>query len=167
MNDRIVLLKPRPDMLVVRHSVASAGLYLVFHLAFIALWYWLLLERADDLLRGALSENLMIWIFLAAPLLSVPTIVQLVRTCVKGRVYEFDGMGRTVTRNGKDVTRFYKIKKVQLRTIYDPESADEYRLSLVLDDGSKVALAHTTDEEKVAQAADDIADLLNVEVVKK
>lgn len=130
-------------------------------MAFFALWYGMLFGWAGD---RDLSNNWMIWIFLAAPLLTVPTIVRLVRTCLMGRVSEFDGMARTVRRNGKDVDN---IQKVQLRTIRDSESAAEYRLSLVLDDGSKVALAHTTDEEKVAQAADDIADLLDVEVVKK
>jgi hypothetical protein len=65
------------------------------------------------------------------------------------------------------VTRFDIVQRVQLRTIRDPESADEYRLSLVLADNSKIPLAQTRDEDRASQAADDIADVLKVEVARK
>lgn len=165
MNDRIVLLRPNPNVLVVRHSVVGAVLAVVYHLGFFALWYSFLLYAGS--LRDQLSENWMLWIFVLAPLLSLPTLFQLLRTCLMGRVYEFDTMTRTVRRNGNDMARFDNIQRVQLRTIHDSDSADEYRLSLVLNDGSKIPLAHTQNEERVAQAADDIADLLKVDVVRK
>jgi len=51
--------------------------------------------------------------------------------------------------------------------IHDSESANEFRLSLVLKDQQKLFLGQTSDSNTIIEAAEEIADLIDVSIHKK
>ena len=84
-----------------------------------------------------------------------------------GLTFTIDRATGSITRNDRQLGSFGDIETVQLRTIHDSESADEYRLSLVTKDQQKLFLGQTSDRDTIMAAADEIADLIDVPIHKK
>ncbi len=163
--DRIVLRRPRPNVLQLRRLDRRKARDAVFFALFLAVWCVAPFLRGS--VRGALTGAWQTWAYVAVTLVLVLRLIWFVRTDLVGRAYEFDGVSRTVRKAGRDVARFGGIRRVQLRTIHVPAGANEHRLSLVLGDGFKLSLAHTQEEARAEQAAREIAGFVGVGIVRK
>lgn len=170
MYEQIALLKPGPHALLVRLGAEKSSIFLHLVapvLAFLAFWYTFVLSWQASLPGNAATMDWLTWTLVLAPLLAIPLAIHHFRQHGRGESYEIDGTTRTVKRNGRDLTRSGRIRGVELRRIFYPAEGDEYRLTLLLDDGSKIVLWHTRDRERVVQVTDEIAGFLGVEAVWK
>lgn len=69
----------------------------------------------------------------------------------------FSRTRRTVTRNGRPVTRFEKIECLQLRERRDPDGRFLYEVCLLHDDGSEKLLSESYEERSAMNLANEIA----------
>lgn len=69
----------------------------------------------------------------------------------------FSRTRRTVSRNGRPVTRFEKIECLQLRERRDPDGRFLYEVCLIHDDGSEKLLSQSYDERAAMNLANEVA----------
>jgi len=160
-----VVDRSNPKRLVLRRAVLGEAVGLVFGLVFLPFWCWLVFFDGAD--GPARPTSWVFWLFLVIALgLAGETLKDLVAFFPR-RTFVFDGTTRSVMRDGKQIARFGDVARVQLRVIEDGAARTEYRLSLALKDGSKVAIAQTTAQARAREAAQETANLLGVELVDK
>lgn len=157
MYEQIEILKPRPRVLQIRLVGRKPSLLVL--LGFLALWYLFFLSSTP-------GNDLASWTFGIAPLLAIPAFLHLDRAYRRGHVIEIDAVAQSVKENGTEVAEIGRIQSIFLRKIHS-KAGNAYRLSLVLDDESRIVVAHTTDQPRIEKVAEDIVTLLGLEVVRK
>lgn len=156
--------KPAAGVLRLTTSRLAVGLQFGFTTVFLIAWYSFLFVRKsgpDD------SSSLFMLLFWVAPLFGLPELLRQIRTLISGETFTLDRKTGLIERNGVRVARFPDVERVQIRTITGPESGSEYRLSIALKNGEKIRIAHSSNEEDMTAIAEELADLLNVEVGRK
>ncbi len=102
-----------------------------------------------------------------APLLALPAIIRSFDLLMTAETIEFRADTAEITKNGRRLVRFADVDRVQVREIEDSEERDRYRLSIALKNGDKMRICQSGNRDWIFEAADDIADLVGVEVVQK
>lgn len=79
-----------------------------------------------------------------------------------------DGSKRLVYKDGKALTAFAAVDKVRIRRVFDDEASDDYMLYLDRRDGRSEFIWRSSEgsQDVLYQVADEIADLLDVPVVR-
>lgn len=145
----------------------------LFVLGFAAVCYYAILKQylpeytVYESVVLAVEKDKLILIFLGAGLLMFGQIYTSFRNAIYGEKYEFLSLRSKVFRNGKFYLNFDTIKNIQIREFHDSDGDNTYRLSLVLNDGSKKFLESSTSEHDIQSIAGDIADLLGVHLINK
>jgi len=164
--------RPSSQILVISESRLHAIGFLALYLGFFAFWYYLTLDLGKiptgvhlfDHVLDRLSAQPMLWLFVLAPVLSVPYIFKCLRIAVVGEELTFNGVTRTVLKNHKRLAGFNEISYLQIRTIQGKSA--EHRLTAVLQMGDKIEI-RTSNSSDIIALADDVADILGVRVVRK
>ena len=158
--------RPRPGILQLTKSRVRAGLQVGFYALFFAAWYsFLFAFPADDVTGGAPTYFMLL--FWLAPLFGLPEIVRQVRVFASGESFTLTRDTGLIERNDTRIAHFSDVERVQIRTIHDSEGSDEHRLSIVLKSEEKLRIDQSTDSQEIAAAAEDLADMLGVEVTRK
>lgn len=160
----IKVLHPRPGQLLLVHSRAAAGGQLAFMALFFVAWYSLILGFGEP---GGASSGPFMLLFWIAPLFSVPEFIRLIRIVKVGERFTFTRESGTIARNGAPWARFSDVARIQIRRISGSESADEYRLSIVLKSDEKLRIDQASNENKIKDIAEEIADVTGVEITRK
>ncbi len=82
-----------------------------------------------------------------------------------GEQLYFDGVMRTILKNQKPLAKFDEVGHLQVRTISG--EGEEHRLTAVLGSGKKIGIHTSGDSDEIITLADDVADIMKVEVVRK
>ncbi len=172
MTDRIGLRREREGTVVLSLSRLSAGVSLLVHLGSAVVVAWALVDLTVRQSRPEIATWLLAALALLVflPGLVIKTWRDLV-VWYGGRIFSFDSATGVVLQNGRALVRFDEVEAVQLRRIALTVSGDsdtcEFRLSLVTRDGRKVYLAQSADEPDLADAAEEVAKLIGVDVRRK
>lgn len=107
--------------------------------------------------------------FWIGPLISVPEIFRQLSVVMSGETFVLSRDMGTIERNGTRVAQFNDVARVQIRSIGSGGwgEGDSYRLSRVLNSDEKLRLDQSSDENEITDVADDVADILGVEVTRK
>ena len=156
--------RPRPGILQLRKSRAKAALHIAFFTLFCGVWYSSLLALTDAPVDAPTHFMLLFWL---APLFALPDVLRELRVLAPGETFTLNRDTGIIERNGVRLAHFSDVERVQIRTIHDSEGNDEYRLSVVLRTEDKIRIDQSRDAQDIAAAAEDIADMLGVEVSRK
>lgn len=156
--------RPGPGILVLEKSLARAAFQVGFFALFFVAWYSFLFAGRGT---SGNSPTLFMFLFWLAPLFAVPEIVRQVRVLASGETFTFNRTTGLIERNGTLVARFSDVERVQIRTIAQSEGSDQHRLSIVLKNEEKLRIDQSSDAEEITATAEDIADILGVEVGRK
>ena len=164
------IIKPEPQILVLRHSIARGVLWLGGTIGFLAVCLYLFLDKPGSLASavevgtGKLQNGISSWIVLFSLIAIVgASSLQLTRVFMKANRVEFNGMSRSIKYGGEDIS-FDNVANLQLRKILGGEMPDEHLISLVLHDERKLGLVSHLDRDRILSAAADIADLVRTEI---
>ena len=155
------ILRPRPYLLIIKKSKSASTLFLLFIGLFWLTWYGVLIGG------GAPVTDFKLWLFYLAPLMSLPQILHSIKIITSGEFFAFDSDRKIIEKDGKRLAHFDDVERLQIRTFEDSEGSDEHRLSIVCNDNKKIRIEQTSDFQLICDAADDIADVLNVKVIRK
>jgi hypothetical protein len=72
-----------------------------------------------------------------------------------------------IEHNGVRLGDFSEVTRIQVRTIRDHEGSASYRLSLILASENKIRIAHSFQLGDILDVAEDLADVLGVEITRK
>ena len=106
-------------------------------------------------------------IFIIAPVFTIPRLLKTAKVVLLGENFEFDSTARRIYKDGNYTAQFDEVDFVQIRTLKDNESSDQYKLSLVLKSGNKIRIEQFKDYSEACDIADDLADILQLEIIKK
>jgi len=90
-----------------------------------------------------------------------------VRVLASGETFTLTRDTGLIERNDVRIAHFSDVERVQIRTIHDSEGSDEHRLSIVLKSEEKLRIDQSTNAQDIAAVAEDLADMLGVEVTRK
>jgi hypothetical protein len=189
MKDQLIIDNPDPYSLTVKKTRAGGLRNVVGTLALLMAWYGFLfgpplleMWRAGDfgqLLSGLSSleswstvgqtitrENPWLWLFIIAPLFALPQLLRATKITLFGEVFHFSGITQSISRDGKQQALFADSRKVEIRTVVDSDGPDDYRVSVLLDDGASLFVTESDNYDQMANLAGDIARVLNTEVIK-
>jgi hypothetical protein len=115
------------------------------------------------------EEHSVLWKYciLGFPILLIPNIVRCIDIYINGEIYFFDGALKEIRKNKKIIAVFSDIDYIQIRTLYDSDSANEYRVSMVFKSGNKIKIEQSHNRENITNVAEDIADILGVKIINK
>ena len=164
------VVRSEPEKLILRHSRIRGVLGGAFVILFVCVWYWLALDKpgtvesaiqvATERIHGGVAS----WLFLLIPFLVLgSSLGYLSRIVLLANRIELDAQSKTI-RYGRKKIPFRDVATVQLRRIYASRLPDEHLVSLVLKDKSKLRVVSHANRDRVVAAADDIAELLDVQV---
>ena len=186
MKDRLKIECPDPLSLTIKKTRVG-GLYnVVGTLAFLSAWYgflfglpllelWRLgqlsgvlfsLEGWSALGRTITLENPCLWIFIIAPLFATPQLLRALKIGLFGEVFHFNGLAKSISKDGKERALFADSRSLEIRTVADSDGPDDYRVSVVLNNGSSLFVTESDDYEHMAILAGDIARVLHTGVVR-
>jgi hypothetical protein len=185
MHDLLIIEHPDPHSLILKKTRAGGLRNLIGTVIFFVFWYgilfawlWPELWRRGGLvnfifsirdwvwlLQTITSKQPMLGLFILVPLLALPKVFKAIKISLFGEVFLFDAFAKTVSRDGKQKAMFGDIRGVELRYFSDEDSND-YRVSVLLNSGSSLYITESNNHEQMANAAADIASVLNTEVVK-
>ena len=155
---------PRPGTLRITKSRTQAALQLAFMVLFFVAWYSCLFAFSRTPGDAPVLFMLLFWL---APLFSLPETIRQARVLTSGETFVLTGDAGTIERNGTRVARFGDVARIQIRTFRDADGADEHRLSIVLRNDEKLRIHQSSDAAEIADAAEELADILAVEVTRK
>lgn len=155
------LYHKNPNILILRKSKLKVGIELSFTILFFVVWYGLLFRSEPA------NDTAFIWLFYLAPLMALKQIIDSIKLILSGEEYEFDKECKEIRLNYKRILSFDDVGRIQIRKIYDSDGPDSYNLSVVKKDEKKIRLNQTQDEEQAVNWADDIADIIGVNVTWK
>lgn len=156
--------RPRPGTLQLKKSRANAALHVAFLTLFFGTWYSLLLAGNDTFEETSTFFTLLFWL---VPLFALPDVLRQLRVLTSGETFTLNRDTSLIERNGVRLAHFSDVERVQIRTIYDSEGSNEYRLSIVLKTEDKIRIDQSTNAQEIGAAAEDIADMLGVDVTRK
>ena len=154
---------PSPGMLEITQSRAASAFGLLFMLLFFAAWYSFMIDQAG---RSGVPSFLMLLLW-SAPLFALPELIRQARVVAGGEKFTLNRATRVIERNGVRLADFSEIIRIQVRTIRDSESRALYRLSLILASENKIRIAHSFRLDEILDVAEDLADVLGVEITRK
>lgn len=141
-----------------------------FLIVFFGFWYWTLFQGLTaggaSLIDGLKEEPTLILFLLALLLLLEGRLRMLRKPRVHRPTVEIDGTTHRLLIDDKPPSDQPYVVSVQARS-FPLGEATEYRMSVLLGDGTKVRLAQGTDAEAVFDLAERVADHVGVEIVKK
>lgn len=112
------------DEITIRRTDRNGYIPLLFMLVFFTVWYWGILQSAEETenltiperFHNLLSEEPFLWIFVLAPLLIVvPAIIRLFRQSVLGETIHIDGSRGLVKRNNKIIANIDDYQYIDFR----------------------------------------------------
>jgi len=162
MNERLVVIRPSPNVMEIRHSVPRELLTAIIALI-------ILLPGPVSVCSAVKSGRP--WTrepWALALIVSALACYVLVRTIrlLRGKLsYVLDLDARVMRRKGSDDMPIDRIRNIEIETRYDSDYSDDYILKFALQDGSKIELAVTHQFEKLSVAAHEIARFLKLEVL--
>jgi len=155
---------PGPGTLQLSKSRATAAMMVGFMVLFFAGWYSFQIAFDRDSAGRFSLFRLLFWV---APLFALPEVFRQLRVLTSGETFTLSRATGTIERNGSQRARFSEVERVQIRTISSGDSSDEHRLSIVLKNGDKIRIDQSHNSKDIADAAEDIADMLGVEITRK
>ena len=177
MRDTLKVEHPDPHSLVLKKTRAGGLLNLSTTLIFYVVWYGFLIapfwpggnlfnfEAWLTRLQAITRQLPFLWLFLLAPLLGLPQLFKAAKISLLGEVFIFDGFTRAILKDGKQTALFADIRGVEIRT-FSHEGSNDYRVSVLLHSGSALYVTASSDYERMANTAADIARVLHTAVVK-
>jgi hypothetical protein len=189
MKDSLRIEHPDPQSLIIKKTRAGGLRNVLGTLALLMVWYGFLfgallyetwrtgqtgqllsvltsLEGLSTIGQVITRDNPCLWIFIIAPLFAVPQLVRAVKIGLFGEVFHFDGIAKNISRDGKQHSRLADSRIVEIRTVVDSDGPDDYRVSVLLQDGSSLFVTESDDYEQMANLAGDIARVLDTGVIK-
>jgi hypothetical protein len=163
-RNRMKIVRPRPGTLKITKSRIRAASQLVFTVLFISAWYSFLFALNSSPDDAPALFKLLFWL---APLFSVPEMVRQTQVLTSGETFVLTRDTGTIERNGMCMALFSDVARIQIRTFRDPEGGSDYRLSIVLKNDEKLRIHQSSDANEVSDLAEDLADLLTVEITRK
>ena len=170
--------KSNPRELIVVNRTWFSVLLTIGELGAIAWWYYIVfgltaiptdLGAFVKLIQWKVSNDPFQWLFVLAPLLIIPHTYFGLKNIVRGTTFTFDGHQGLLFKNGNLLVPLAEIQEVQLRPIFMGGSRHgnyPYRLTVVPANGKKIKIIHMGWEGNIAELANDIAKMANVEVKK-
>ena len=145
------IYRPSPQILIVTQSRLSKIGLLSFIFIFFGFWYYNILglvsipenSQLFNYILDRLSANTSLWLFVLAPLLSLPNIYKTIKVVAVGNQLTFDGIMNVISKNQKPLAKFDEVEHLQIRTISGKR--DEHRLAAVLRSGKKIEI-HTNSD---------------------
>ncbi|MGX5172552.1 hypothetical protein ACUR5C_00830 [Aliikangiella sp. IMCC44653] len=140
---------------------------------FLVAWYYLLLKdfmpqyNLFEAIQNLVASNKVMILFLGAGLLVARECFIGWRNVYQGEVFEFNRHKNKALRNGKQYFRISDVNFIQLRRIYDSDGADIFRVSVILNNGDKKMIESSTSQTKVTSIVANLADVLDVSIVRK
>ncbi|MDH3690001.1 MAG: hypothetical protein OEU36_11045 [Gammaproteobacteria bacterium] len=172
LGQDVKVTRPRRQVLVVSKARLSALVRLVVWMAIVAVFYYTLLglgDATDDAApvgdaKAWLLEDGTRWLLLLFPIFIVPYLIEGIKALTVQDELTFDGLSQTVRKNDREVATFNQIEHLKLSTING--RCEELALTAVLIDGNSVQIHTSGTLLKMVALANDIADILQVEVVR-
>jgi hypothetical protein len=72
-----------------------------------------------------------------------------------------------ITQSRKRAARFGDVARIQIRTIRHANGDSEQRLPIVLKSDEKLRIDQSSNTQEIADIADDLAEVLGVEITRK
>jgi hypothetical protein len=171
--DSLKIAKSSSTRLVLDRSRLGSWIMGSFTVGFTLVWYYIILK--DYLPEHSVLESIRLKVeadktsllFLFAGVFLFKEIYTSFRNALYGERFELFKNDGTVFRNGKPYFRFTEVSKIQIREFSDSEGDITYRLSIILNDGSKKFIESSSSQNKIHAIADDLADILDVKIVSK
>ncbi|MCF6176880.1 MAG: hypothetical protein L3J71_14060 [Victivallaceae bacterium] len=161
------------NVLTIRESRWDNILILCVIIFFFSTWYYFLLQQPSSFsdiinaIEKLSTAGFKMWLGFLLPLLATPNIFYIVKTIVVGNIFTFDKDIGIILKNGKQQAVFADVDSLKIRKISESDDHTEYRLSLVLKDKNKILVGQGGSFNNICGMADDIADILNVQIVNK
>lgn len=124
-------------------------------------------ENIIDSTYVTLQKEPMLVLFLLLPLFLLKKFFNFLKIITFGENVVFDGESKKVYKSSKQICNFEVVEKVQIRLISGIDSADQFRLSLVLNDGTKIFIEESNVESIIKEIAEGIAEIIDVSVIFK
>ncbi|MEN8194839.1 MAG: hypothetical protein ABFS12_18605 [Bacteroidota bacterium] len=164
--------RPNPKTIIITKSKLLNLSYLAFYVICICIWYYIALgiksmpdgANLFDFVWNKLSDYPIMWAILLAPLLALSRIVKSLKVFFQGEGFVFDGNMRIINKNNDKVALFSEVDGLQIRTIGG--ESEEHRLSIKLHSGNKIEIHSSSSLKEIDKISDDIADILEVGVVR-
>jgi hypothetical protein len=167
----VKISRPSPRVLVVADRPLPALLGLLVWIALVAIYYCTLFavgpmqEMVPIVsLEQLANRSLDSWLLLLFPVIIVPYLVSTVRVLANRRRFVFDGVSRVVERDEKKIATFAEVRQLELRAVNG--RCEELTISAVLNDGAELGIHSGGAADSIVALAGDIADVLDVEVVR-
>jgi len=113
---------------------------------------------------------LLLLIMLVVPLGALPRMIKYFSIYRYGEEFTFDGNTRTIQRNNEKIAIFNEVDRLQIKAIKSETRQGEtsiYGLSVVLQGGTKVEIHTDDNREAIDSLADDLTNLLEVDIIRK
>lgn len=177
MADRLKFERPDPHSLIVRKNRAGGLLNLAGFLFFFIVWYGFLigplwtkgglfsLEAWQAALQSLTRQAPFLWLFILAPLFSLPQMLAALKISLWGEAFVFDGLAQVILKDNQPAAQFADVRAVEIRAFAD-EGGNDYRVSVLLHSGQALHVTTSNNDEQMASLAADIARILNTGVVK-
>lgn len=104
------------------------------------------------------------WLLLLFPLFLLPYFFSLARELRRADELILDASSGSVSNRRQSLAAFSDIREIQLRTVHG--TCEEFRVTAVLSDGSSIRLIETDASAEIVDLAEEIADLVGVEVAR-
>jgi hypothetical protein len=118
-------------------------------------------------IKNVTENNFMMWGFIIFPLFTLPHIIEGIKIVIHGEKHEIDADKKEIRKNNKKIAHFSDIRAIQIRRIPDSDGPDEFRISLILENGTKIRIKQSSNHERISELVDDMADILKVEIISK
>jgi hypothetical protein len=168
--------------LIIRKSKLLSLCSLMFYCGFFAFWYSIVprlllssnkIKSFPELLKAVQSISVdnffdvMIFFAVFVPLVfSLPRIVIDLLVLFRGKVFCFNSLDKSISINSEKISEFDQVESLLLKRYVHQKTPDSYKLSIVLYNGNKITIEESSNFELMCNAADAIANILNVDVVK-
>ncbi len=163
--------RPSPRVLVVADRRLPALLGLLVWIALVAIYYCTLfavgpMEKMAPIvsLEQLTYRHLDSWLLLLFPVIIVPYLVSTVRVLANRGRFVFDGVSHVVEKDEKKIATFAEVRRLELRAVNG--RCEELTLCAVLNDGAEFGIHTSGAVGGIVALARDIADVLDVEVVR-
>jgi len=169
MSYSVRIEKPDPNTLIITKVRWSRLLALLSYSAIIFFLYYKILEAPSNFteLRGVLSDSPWKW-FVGVILISMlPGVVLHLRTLISADRFVFNKSDRSMFWGRDQKTSFSEIENVEIAKLLGNEAGHLYRLSVILKNGKVIRIDRSMSYEEISTGANYIADLVDVQLVRK
>jgi hypothetical protein len=161
----VKVVHSRPGTLQLTKSRLRSIGKLGYTILFFTVWYWLLLGSGE--VARADAPFLFKLLFWLVPLFALPDVVRDAKVMLAGESFTLNRDTGKIERNGALLAYFSDVARIQVRTIRNDEGADDHRVSIVLKSDDKCRIEQSSNAAEITNIAEDLADILGVEVTRK